>query len=72
MLRFGLALRIIKHELIVNLLLLFKITRLPKSISLTVFVAAVSWVLVEKPMLKFKHHCLWQVLLAVPLLEVKR
>ena len=49
------------HMPIVNLLLVFEFPSMPLAISLTVFTAAVSWFLVEKPMLKLKRQSLRQV-----------
>jgi peptidoglycan/LPS O-acetylase OafA/YrhL len=44
------------HGPIINLLLVLKIPNTMLAISLTLFMAALSWFLVEKPMLRFKHQ----------------
>lgn len=44
------------HVPIINLLLVLKMPSMTLAIALTVFIAALSWFLVEKPMLRLKHQ----------------
>jgi peptidoglycan/LPS O-acetylase OafA/YrhL len=44
------------HVPIINLLLVLKIPSMILAISLTVFIAALSWIFVEKPMLRYKRQ----------------
>lgn len=46
------------HMPIINFLLVYQVNNFYISIALTVFVAALSWILVEKPMLKLKRKSL--------------
>ena len=46
------------HAPIINLLLVLKIQSMTLAISLTLFIAALSWFFLEKPMLRLKHQSL--------------
>lgn len=49
------------HAPLINLLLVLKMPSMTLAIILTLFVAALSWFLVEKPMLKLKHQSIRSV-----------